>query len=63
MCVCVCVCVCVYERERVGCGSKIWDYLCHNEPQTGNGAEVWMTSCQEDLGREFEDFEKELVEG
>ena len=26
------------------------------KPQTGNGAGVWMTSCAEEMGWEFEDF-------
>ena len=28
----------------------------HNKPQTGNVAGVWMTSCPEEMGWEFEDF-------
>ena len=29
------------------------DQHCHNKPQTGNGARVWMTSCPEEMGWEF----------
>ena len=33
-------------------------YYCHNELQRGYGAGVWMTSCPEEKGWEFEDFKK-----
>ena len=26
------------------------NHHCHDKPQTGNGAEVWMTSCPEEIG-------------
>ena len=36
------------------------NHHCHNKPQTGNEAGVWMTSCPEEMGCEFEDFKKQL---
>ena len=33
------------------------------KPQTGNVAGVWITSCPEEMGWEFRDFEKEAFEG
>ena len=26
------------------------NHHCHNKPQIGNGAGVWMTSCPEEMG-------------
>ena len=33
----------------------------HNKPQTGNGVGVWMTSCPEEMGREFGRFWKRFT--
>ena len=34
------------------------NHNCHNKPQTGNGAGVWMTSYPEEMGWEFGRFWK-----
>ena len=40
-------------------GVSIYDnHHCHNKPQTGNWAGVWMTSCPEEMGWEFGRFWK-----
>ena len=36
------------------------NHHCHNKPQTGNEAVVWMTSCPEEKGREFGRFCKRV---
>ena len=45
------------------CAQRIWQspFVIIN-PYTGNGAWVWMTSCQKRWSREVENFEKESVE-
>ena len=35
------------------------NHHCHDKPQTGDEAGVWMMSCPEEMGWEFEDFERE----
>ena len=39
------------------------NHHCHNKPQTGNGTGVWMTSCPEEIGREFGRFWKRFSWG
>ena len=39
------------------------NHHCHNKPQTVNGAGVWMMSCPEQMGREFERFWKRFSWG
>ena len=42
-------------------GKRYDNHHCHNKPQTGNRAGVWMTSCPEEMGR-LEDLKKVSVE-
>ena len=43
---------------------KAYDnHHCHNKPQTGNEAGVWMTSCPEEMGWEFGRFWKRFSWG
>ena len=35
--------------------------LCHDKPQSGNEAGVWMTSCPEEMSWELEDFKNTAV--
>ena len=39
------------------------NHHCHNKPQTGNEAGVCMTSCSEEMGREFGGFLKKIQLG
>ena len=44
------------------CGKDMTITICHNKPQRGNEAGVWIMSCQKRWSWEFEDFEKTSVE-
>ena len=39
------------------------NHRCHNKPQTGNEAGVWMTLCPEEMGWEFGRFRKRFTWG